>query len=210
MHHRLIRLILEIAVPSALELRRRPRPHFRQLLLSWTDFNTCINPISSKGTGALEVPLFEDFLLNVRIPTDEVVKCLGLRLRSEDGKGKVMVLEVETNTGQVDKRLNAGSAKLGRVANARSLQNKRGAECSAADNDLLAGTKDLPWRVGTVEGLGWNSNDSNGPAVLYDNLFDLGIALQMKILVLAPGAVNVAVRRITSTAYDLVAISDTP
>ena len=86
MHHRLIRLILEVAVPSRPELWTRPRVHLLQLLFCWSNLYTRLNTIGSKWTGSIEIPLVEDLLLNFRIATYEIVEGLYVRLRAEDGE----------------------------------------------------------------------------------------------------------------------------
>lgn len=74
MHDGLVGLVLEVAVPSALELRSRPVSHFCQLLLSRTDLHTSLNTVGSKRTSALEVPLIVDLLLNLRVAANKVIK----------------------------------------------------------------------------------------------------------------------------------------
>ena len=53
-----------------------------------------------------------------------------------------MVLEVETNTRQVNKRLDASLAELLWVTDTRALKDEWRAECSAGYDDLLAGLDD--------------------------------------------------------------------
>lgn len=73
-HDRLVGLVLEVGIPSALEFRGWPVSHFCQLLLSRADLHTSLNTVSGKGTGALDVPFIIDFLLDLRIAADKVVE----------------------------------------------------------------------------------------------------------------------------------------
>jgi hypothetical protein len=91
-----------------------------QLILSWTDLDTCLNAIGRERTGAwgimltgelfcwaerrytIEVPLVKDSLLSLLIATNKVIKRLNIWLRTEDREGKIMILEVESHTRKVD------------------------------------------------------------------------------------------------------------
>lgn len=66
------------------------------------DLHTSLNAIGREWTGAIDVPLVEDSLLYLWIATKEVVERLYVRLRTVGRKREVMVLEVETNTGEID------------------------------------------------------------------------------------------------------------
>jgi hypothetical protein len=57
-------------------------------------------------------------LLDCWVASDEVVKALRLRLRSEDGESQIVVLKVETNAWEVNFWFNAYSLELRWVANA--------------------------------------------------------------------------------------------
>jgi hypothetical protein len=82
MHNRLVRFILEIAVPTTSEVWCRPSLHLSKLILSWANLHTCIDAIRSKGTSTLDVPFVKDLLLNFWNTTDEVVKTLSTCERS--------------------------------------------------------------------------------------------------------------------------------
>jgi hypothetical protein len=51
-------------------------------------------------------------LLHLRVAPGKVVKRLGPRLGPVDGKGQVVVLEVEADAGEVDDGFHAGLAEL--------------------------------------------------------------------------------------------------
>lgn len=108
-------LVLEVALPPGSEFRRGPLVHFLQFFLRWTDLNARINTVGSQWSGSIDVPLVEYFLLGRRVSTYEVVEGLDIWLRTVDGKGQVMVLEVETDTWKVDQGLYACLAELLRI-----------------------------------------------------------------------------------------------
>ena len=74
MHHWLVWLVLEIAIPATLKLWRRPFPHIPKLLLSRSDFDTSFDSIGCQGASTVEVPLIEHFFLNLFVATNEVVE----------------------------------------------------------------------------------------------------------------------------------------
>ena len=123
-----------------------------------------------------------------------------MRLGAENGKGEVMVLEVETNSGKINQRLHAGLAKLLWVADTRSLKDERRAEGTAGSDDLLTGLDDSGLVLAWSQGLGGYHFDANGFVAFDDNLFDLVVAEQMKVLVGRASAVNVSMGRIRSAA----------
>jgi hypothetical protein len=59
--------------------------------------------------------------LHLGVATGKVIEGLGAGLSSEDGEGEVMILEVETNTGEVDYWLDSHAAELLRVAYEQSV-----------------------------------------------------------------------------------------
>ena len=63
----------------------------------------------------MDVPLVEYFLLGHRVSAYEVVKGLNIWLRTVDGEGQVVVLEVETDTWKVDQGSYACPAELLRI-----------------------------------------------------------------------------------------------
>jgi hypothetical protein len=95
MHYRLVRLILEIAIPTRSELGTWPAIHHLELFLSRTDLNTSFNAVGRKWTGTVDVPLLENSLLDCRITTCKVVKRLDMWLRAVRGEseaGNILVL----------------------------------------------------------------------------------------------------------------------
>ena len=75
-------------------------------------------------------------------------------LSTEHGKGKVVVLEVETNTRKVDLGLDTRGPELGGVADTRSLEDQRRGERASGNNDLLAGPEDARLCLVRVKRLG--------------------------------------------------------
>lgn len=199
MHNRLVGLVLEIAVPSTLEIGGRPGPHLCQLLLRWSDLHTSIDTIGGQWTCSAKIPLLEDLLLDLGIATDEVVEGFGLGLRSVDREGEVVVLEVGTDAWQVDQRPDASPTQLLGVANSGALQNLRRAESSSTDDDLFTCPVDLPRWVTTTDVLRGNRDHADGSAVLDDDLVDLGVDLEMEIVVFGSSAVDVCMGGITSS-----------
>ena len=83
----------------------------------------------------------------------EVVETLGAGLGTVRGEGEVVVLEVETNTRKVDLGLDTCGPELRGVTNARSLEDQRGGERAAGNNDLLAGPEDARLQLVRVKRL---------------------------------------------------------
>lgn len=110
-----------------------------------------------------------------------------------------MVLEVTTNAREVHNGLDASLAELLRVTNTRALEDQRRAECASADDNLLASTVDLALRVGAIERLGRDGGNTDSPAVLDDDFVHLGTGLQVKVVELGAGAVDIGVGSITAT-----------
>jgi hypothetical protein len=106
-----------------------------------------------------------------------------------------VVLEVETDTRKIDKRLNASLAELLGVTDTRALQDEWRAQGTARDDDLLAGLVDLGLLVGGQR-LGRDDLDTGGPAVLNDDLLTLAVDNKVQVLVLGAGAVDVPVGRV--------------
>lgn len=99
MHNRLIRLVLEISLPAVDELRSRPFLHLIEFLLRRPDLHTRIDTIGSQRSSTLQIPLIIDFLLNLRIAANEIIKRLDIWLSPEDRESEVMVLEVAAYAG---------------------------------------------------------------------------------------------------------------
>ena len=76
MHDRLVRLILKVRIPTALEMRCRPVLHLSQLLLRRTDLYTRFNAISGEWSGTLQVPFIEDSFLDFRDTANEIIETL--------------------------------------------------------------------------------------------------------------------------------------
>jgi hypothetical protein len=91
----------------------------------------------------------------------------------------LVVLEVKTNTWQVDKRLDASLAKLLRVTDTRALENEWRAQRSARHDDLLACSDDTRWRFTAGQVLGGNNLDANGAVAFEDDLGDMSGRSQM-------------------------------
>lgn len=127
-------------------------------------------------------------------------------------------LEVETNTGQVNKWLDARLAKLLWVTDARALEDKRRAQGASRYNDLLAGFDDTGMQLTRGKRLGRNNLDANSFAVFEDDLhislamrhletagsftqylLNFGIHHQVQVLMHRPGTVNVPMCRIRTT-----------
>ena len=111
----LVRLVLEVAVPSRPEFRERPFVHLLKLRLCWADFDACFDSVGCQWACSIDVPLVVSLLLDFRIAADEVVERLALWLCAIGCKKEVMILEVEADSGQVDLRLDAGLLELLRV-----------------------------------------------------------------------------------------------
>lgn len=94
MHDGFVRLVLEVAVPSASEFWTRPFIHHGQFLFCGSDLNSCIDTVGSQGSSAFDVPLVENSLLGLRIASNEVVEGLGSRLSTEYGEREIMILKV--------------------------------------------------------------------------------------------------------------------
>lgn len=217
-HDRLIRLVFEIAVPTGTELWAVIVVHLLELLLRRTDLNTGINTVRGKWSGAVEVPLVEYLLLHTRSITDEVIEALGawlstirgeVELRSVSNRTRnplrglmdayIMVLEVESNTWKVYKRLNACLTKLLCVTDSGSLKDQWAAQGATADDDLLAGPEGPRCIMGWRERFGGHSLDADGSATLEDDLLNLGVANEVEVGVHRSGAVDISVGGVRAT-----------
>ncbi len=76
MHDWLVRLVLEVAVPSTSEVWSRPCVHLFELVLSRSNLNTSINAISCERASAFDIPFIEDAFLRFRVTTNKVVETL--------------------------------------------------------------------------------------------------------------------------------------
>lgn len=139
MHDRFVGLLFEVTIPAGTELLHVV---LGQLFLGRPDLDTGLDAIGGKWTGTVELPLVINLLLNFRIPSDEVIKALGVRLGTVGREGEVVVLEVETNARQVNLALHAGFLEFLGVSDAGALEHKWRAESATGDDDLLAGFDD--------------------------------------------------------------------
>lgn len=105
---------------------------------------------------------------------------------------RLAYLEVQANTWQIDQRLDANLSQLLWVTDTRSLKDERGAKGAASDDDLLPRPEDSSLFRLAVNLLGWNSRYANGHTVLDDDLVNLCVDLQVKILVLGSSGMNVS------------------
>lgn len=200
MHHRLVRLVLEIRLVSIDKVRGRPLLELIELLLRRTDLDSSLDAVRRQRPSPLDIPLLVHLLLHLRIAPDEVVKGVDIRLRPVRRESQVMVLEVLADAGQVHGRLDASTAQLLGVTDSRALQDKRRGEGAAADDDLLSGAEDAALRFFAVEGLGWDGGDADSAAVLDDDPVDLGVALQVQVGVSGTRAVDVRVGGVASAS----------
>lgn len=137
-HDRLVGLILEVGFPAVLEAGGRPRLEFFQFLLGRTDLDAGFDTVGGQRPRSLDIPLLENAwkgsvciysdplgskqlkrirtLLYLGISPSKIVEGLRPRLGSVDGEGQVMVLKIETDTREVDDRLDTDAAELLRVA----------------------------------------------------------------------------------------------
>ena len=91
MHDRLIRLVLEVAVPAGTELLH---VILSQLLLGGSNLHASLNTIGSQWSGSIDIPFVLELLLHLRIIPDEVIEALSVRLGTISRECGVVVLEV--------------------------------------------------------------------------------------------------------------------
>jgi len=140
MHDRLVRLVFKVAIPTALEMWRRPLLHLGEFLLSRTNLDTSFDAISSQRSSALEVPFIKDCFLDLWNAADEVVEAfrvcchqhyykmsgvIGLTGLGTIGREReVVVLEVQTDARKVDDRLDARLLQLLGVTDTAALEDE--------------------------------------------------------------------------------------
>jgi len=116
MHDRFVRLILEIALPTAIEVWGWPALKFFQLLCRGTNFDTSFDSIGCQRTSTFQVPFVKDCFLNFGNTTHKVIKTLGVykcqwwfsnqRIRRHTGLGtiywkrQIVILEISKNANQ--------------------------------------------------------------------------------------------------------------
>jgi hypothetical protein len=59
-HHRLVRLVLEVGLPACLEVRSRPGLKLFEFGVSRADLDAGFDAIGGQGTGSLDVPFLKD------------------------------------------------------------------------------------------------------------------------------------------------------
>ena len=104
MHHRLVGLVLEVTIPARTEFLHIV---LLQLFFSRPDFHTSLNTIGRQRTSTSLVPLVIDSLLDLRVTSNEIIKAFDVRLRAIGREGEVMILEIKTNTWQLDLALHS-------------------------------------------------------------------------------------------------------
>jgi hypothetical protein len=78
MHNRLVRLVLEVAVPTTPEVWSRPLLHLSEFLFSRPDLDTGLDAIGGKRSSTFDVPFVKDCFLNFRNTSDEVIEALSV------------------------------------------------------------------------------------------------------------------------------------
>ena len=179
MHDRLVRLLLEVAVPAGTEVLHVV---LGELIFRRPDLDASFDTIGGKWTGAIELPLIIDLLLSLGITSDKVIEAFSLRFGTIGREGKVVILEVETNAGQVNLAFHAGFLEFLRVSNARSLEHEGCAESAAGDDDLLAGFDGFFLQLVCIKRLHGHSADCCCTAVLKNDFIDLGVAHEVEIV----------------------------
>jgi len=170
MHNRLIRLILKIALPPTPKLMTRPTINLPQLLLRRPNLDTRLNPIRRQRSRPIDIPLVEHRLLGLWVASHKVVEGLDVWFGAEDGEREVVVLEVETDAGEIDEGLDACAAELLWVADAGALEDEWGAEGAARDDDLFAGADGSVLDSAWGEGLAGDGADSDCAVAFEDDL----------------------------------------
>ena len=178
MHHRLVRLLLEVAVPAGTEFLHVV---LGKLFLGRSDLDTGIDPIGGKWTRAVDLPLVVHLLLSRWVTPDKVIEAFSVRLGTVGRESKVVVLEVETNAGQVNLTLHACFLEFLGVSNARSLEYEGGAKSATGNDYLLTSSDDFLLELSWIERLHGHCTDCCGTAILNDDPVDLGIAHQVEI-----------------------------
>lgn len=92
MHNGLVGLVLEVAIPSGSEFLAGPAIHHLELFFCWPELDARLDTIGCQRTGAVDIPLIEDSLLDGGITSHKVVKRFGFWLSPEYREGKVMIL----------------------------------------------------------------------------------------------------------------------
>lgn len=179
MHHRLVGLLLEVAVPAGTKFLHVV---LGKLFFGRSDLDTRFNPIGGKWTRAVDLPLVVHLLLSRWVTPDKVIEALSVRLGTVGRESKVVVLEVETNAGQVNLALHACFVEFLGVSDARSLEHEGGAKSATGNNDLLTSSDDFFSELSLIERLHGHRADCCGTAILDNDPVDLGVAHQVEIV----------------------------
>lgn len=91
MHYGLVRLVLEVAVPSGPEFFARPAVHHVKFFLGWSNLDTGLDTICRQWTSSIDIPLVEDLFLDLGIPSDKVIEGLDMWFGAEHGKGEIVI-----------------------------------------------------------------------------------------------------------------------
>jgi hypothetical protein len=78
-HDRLVRFVLEIAIPATSELLAGPAIHHIKLFLSRPDLDSGFDAVGGKWAGAVDVPLLEDRFLDLGIAANKIIERLYVR-----------------------------------------------------------------------------------------------------------------------------------
>jgi hypothetical protein len=73
-HNRLVRLVLEVRVPTRAELLAGPAVHHRKFLFCRPDLHTSFDTVGGERTGAVDVPLLKDLFLDFGVAADKVIE----------------------------------------------------------------------------------------------------------------------------------------
>jgi hypothetical protein len=173
-----------------------PTVHFLQFLLRRPHLDTSLDTVRRQRTSPILLKLLEDLLLHLRNTPGEVVETICFWLGAVDCECQVVVLEVETDTRQVDERLHAGVAKLLRVTDTRALKDEWRAESASGDDNLLASPVNSGGVLSRSEWLGRHGRDADCSIALEDDLVYLGVADKVQVLVDSTSAVDVSMGRV--------------
>lgn len=94
-------------------------------------------------------------------------------VENEDEVDLLVILEVETNTWQIHKRLDASLAEFLWVTDTRALKNQWRTQSSARYDNLLACFDDPRWHLAARKVLGWDNLHTNSPIAFKDDLRDI-------------------------------------
>lgn len=151
-------------------------------MLGRSDFDTGFDSIRGEWTSTIELPLVIHPLLNLGIASEEVIEAFCIRLGTVGREGKVVVLEVKTNAGQVNLAFHAGFLEFLGISNAGALEHKWRAESTTGDYDLLAGFDDFLIQLVRIKRLHGYGADCGGTTILKNDFVDLGVTHKVEIV----------------------------